>query len=147
MHDPIWPFEQAIYDDLRFKYSYSSGVPIVVPYHPLQYFVRKHRAAATTPEILKKYLQDNFKSFEQKEESFLVGTTRNSAGCVVDMINGRLVPNKRVTVSGDLLKIDGWLADPSQPQLSEQVSVVLQSRKKKELFVLSNSRRARPRDR
>lgn len=47
LHSPVWPLERGLYDDVRFRMLYE-GPMVVSEAIPMQYFVLKPRAHATT---------------------------------------------------------------------------------------------------
>lgn len=124
LHEPVWHFESAIYNDLRFRLRYekigASGDP---PFTTAVYMKRQ----GEVPSV-KEYIDRNYKAFRSVDgDEFLPKNTSTKALCIVDLINGTLATGSEIQSQKGPLTFKGWAVVNGEAKLSENVSIVLTS--------------------
>jgi hypothetical protein len=126
LHQPLWHFEKALADDIRFKILYSKGVSLENGAVPLQYFLLKQNADLSSQQAIKDYLLENFSGMVAEDRLTSSPITASpEALCVIDIINGQLHPDV-TTKTSYTLSISGWAVVPkAQNPESDAVRLLL----------------------
>ncbi len=148
LHKPLWHFERALYDDLRFRIIYEFKNNIEDPYFALQYFKLKADKKVLTPDLIRKYITLNYTDFQKlgEDKNTLLIPTKEAL-CILDQINGQLVVTNEVTIPRHVLRVSGWavnedsevLFDPEIYLINVEANVAT-----KEIYTHKATRFARP---
>ncbi len=108
-HAPIWHFERALADDLRFRMLYEHVGFSRDPFFPMQYYKLKSDAKPLSVDDLEKFVRSKFKPFKLTSDPALLKLDTSSAAlCVIDQINGQLIRERSIEVQRNFLRINGW---------------------------------------
>jgi len=145
LHDPVWLFERALFDDSRFEFLYGAGSSISVPHTPLKYYLRKEGLDAADQVALEAFIRS---SYPAPEKSNLMAEKKTVRGgrCAIDTINGRMAGGRKshksaVPPSG-LLTVSGWALDPREAGIAGRTMFLL-TRETGETFALPVTRLVR----
>jgi hypothetical protein len=127
-HLPIWGFERALHDDLRFKMMYDAPTIIPDPAIAMQYFRLKPGARAPTPEDIAAYVQQQYTRFQLESAGPLVDAAASAdALCALDEINGQLAGPRTFELSRTVLGLRGWAFDRSRGGIEPEIFAMLTS--------------------
>jgi hypothetical protein len=137
LHDPVWGFERAIADDVRFSVLYQPVGAVADSALAMRIFARNPASEDLDPREL---VRSRHPAMSVGSE---LGRPSPLAQCVIDSLNGR--PGKaaeHVRVKALLFVAHGWATVPSWEALPQSATVRLQSRSV--AYDLETVREARP---
>lgn len=103
LHWPLWHFERAIFDDVRFALLYEPSIEVPDPLFPTKYFILKSESS-NNPRAL---LQSQLPSW--REVKLNKYATDPTALCIVDQLNGSFPTRGNILkVRRPALSVTGW---------------------------------------
>lgn len=122
LHNPLWHFESAVFDDVRFEAMYEEVARTNHFAFPMTIY-KKRTEVASTGSNLADYVDRNF----PKASSIALDSPPSSdpkTACIFDRVNGKATqPGMALTTKPLLLAVSGWsaLLDQSEPLGSLEV--------------------------
>jgi hypothetical protein len=131
LHNPIWHFERALTEDIRFDLFYEDPQPVDDPAMPMQFYALRASRTGSPRNSLTggtKSLQ-NFVRARYAPLSTLTGldpmqTDESSSLCIIDQVNGILNSAEPIRVK-HILSVRGWAVDTKHDVISETGTEVL----------------------
>jgi hypothetical protein len=125
-HEPIWTFERALYDDVRFKMMYGPAVPVRDTQTPMQYFVLRPGAHAPSQEEIAAFVRQEYSAFQLQTAGPLAALQPSAQPlCVLDQINGQTAAAKPFDLPRTVLVLTGWAVDQTSGELQPDLYAVL----------------------
>ena len=140
LHKPLWHFERALHDDVRFRIMYRFAGNRDDPNFAMQYFVLRDSYPELNAENIAAYLREHYDSFSKVDLTTTEPSKR--ALCVLDLVNGQLARGKQIAIPHTLLALRGWALVNGADSLSKDVTIVLHS--ELALYEMIATRHARP---
>jgi len=113
LHNPIWHFERAISEDLRFELLYENSQPLIDPNVPMQYYKLRSDFNGSLQEslsggtkVLDNFVRDRYAGVRALADIGGINADESSL-CIIDQVNGVLNSIKPVRVS-QILSVRGW---------------------------------------
>lgn len=143
LHAPVWHFERALYDDIRFRMMYDAPVVLSDLPVPMQYFVRRPGARAPSREEIDAYIRDQHGVFQLQAAGALADPRPSpDAICVLDYVNGRLAGRSAFHITPPLVGLSGWAVNRAGRGLEADLYVLLRSEHR--TYALKTPRVPRP---
>lgn len=113
LHQPLWHFERALYDDLRFRLIYKPAGNSDSPPFSTQWYVLNPQQKPLSPIEITDYVKKHFPNPELLKKPLEIAPSP-SAFCIFDQINGQIAFQTTTEVPPTLLRLNGWtvLHDP-----------------------------------
>lgn len=111
VHEPLWHFERAIADDVRFSLLYDEGLHFPDPFFPMRVHVLREDAARVATEIgtsgmLRGFIARSVPPLQLLEES----PVQQQGRCILDQVNGMLARSTSIAIPATILTVRGWSA-------------------------------------
>ena len=124
LHEPIWHFERALREDIRFKILYSEYYDIQDANYPMRFFVKRDNDKITKKE-LKKYTDSNYAKFTSENLSGGIVSNPDSS-CILDQFDGDMSDTFSI-IQPKVVSTNGWAAFPLIPDPELEIVLVSSS--------------------
>ena len=120
LHDPVWPFERAIYEDIRFQLNYELIAGTIKQPMIMQIYSLKDQEPLSADKV-EAYIRSNYKELKTLNVEDI--NQDPDILCALDYVNGQLARKEKMRANS-LLSIRGWLGDKT-PETIETPVVAL----------------------
>jgi hypothetical protein len=126
LHNPIWHFERALTEDLRFDLLYEDPQPVDDPVMPMQFYtLRANLGDSVTAGTkgLNDFVRARYNPLRTLPDLNSIHTEESSL-CIIDQVNGILNSPEPIRVK-HVLSIRGWAVDTKHDGIAETGTEVL----------------------
>jgi hypothetical protein len=127
-HEPIWTFERALYDDVRFKMMYGPAVALRDTPTPMQYFVLRPGAHVPSTDEIAAFVREEYGAFQLQTAGPLADLQPSPQPiCILDQINGQTAAANAFDLPRTVLALRGWAVNQASGELQPELYAVLSS--------------------
>lgn len=146
LHNPIWHFERALTEDIRFDLYYEDPQPVDDPAMPMQFYgLRSTIGDAVTGGTtgIESFVRARYSPLRVLSDAAPVQSDP-AALCIIDQVNGILNSPETIRVK-HVLSVRGWAVDTKNPPAEETSAevVLLEPTTLKPRYVLPMTRHER----
>lgn len=126
LHNPIWHFERALTEDIRFDLFYEDPQPVDDPFMPMQFYALRATlgdSVAGGKRGLEDFVRSRYTPLRSLTDLNPIHTEESSL-CIIDQINGILNSSEPIRVK-HILSVRGWAVDTKHNLTSDTGTEVL----------------------
>jgi hypothetical protein len=126
LHNPIWHFERALTEDLRFNLFYEDPQPVDDPSMPMQFYALRSSSGDSLTggtEGIEGFVRNRYTPLQALTDLNPVHSDE-SALCIIDQVNGILNSSEPIRAK-HILSVRGWAVDTKNNLTSETGTEVL----------------------